>query len=249
MAAGIIEVTGMVLTGSSVKEYDKRIEILTKERGRIAAFATGARRAGSTLSACTVPFTYGTYWLCEGRNSYYVRSADISIYFHQIAEDFDILCYASYFSELTRYYTRENVEAPQELLLLYVTCSALVKGQVSLPLMRSIFEMRMMQLEGEALELFHCLQCGEEKKELKVFFKRGGLLCRECAQRLSGYRWEQGSTLSPDALYALQFILTAPLQKLYTFRLSEEVERELSHFMKKYFAQYLHHDFKSLQFL
>ena len=89
MAAELIEVTGMVLTASPVKEYDKRIELLTKERGRISAFVTGARRVNSAVSACAIPFTFGTYRLYEGRSSYNVQSAQIKKFFAGIADDFE----------------------------------------------------------------------------------------------------------------------------------------------------------------
>ena len=167
--------TGMVLTASPVKEYDKRIELLTKERGRISAFVTGARRVNSAVSACAIPFTFGTYRLYEGRSSYNVQSAQIKKFFAGIADDFDTLCYASYFAELARYFTRENVEAPDELLLLYVACSAMTRGKISLPLVRVIYEMRMMQIEGEALELFQCLGCKTSQGNLRVYFSRGGI--------------------------------------------------------------------------
>ncbi len=239
----------MVLAASPVKEYDKRIELLTRERGRISAFVTGARRVNSKVSACAIPFTFGTYYLYEGRSSYNVQSAHIQKFFSEIADDFDILCYASYFAELARYFTRENVEAPQELLLLYVACSAMTRGQVSLPLVRIIYEMRMMQIQGEALELFHCLDCGKEEGELKVYFSRGGFLCRDCAARSVRPEREKGYSLSGDAVYALQFILTTSLSKLFSFRVSDTVEKELADFMKHYFEHYLHHTFQSLAFL
>lgn len=239
----------MVLAASPVKEYDKRIELLTRERGRISAFVTGARRVNSKVSACAIPFTFGTYYLYEGRSSYNVQSAHIQKFFSEIADDFDILCYASYFAELARYFTRENVEAPQELLLLYVACSAMTRGQVSLPLVRVIYEMRMMQIQGEALELFHCLDCGKEEGKLKVYFSRGGVLCRECAARSVRPEREKGYSLSGDAVYALQFILTTSLSRLFSFRVSDTVEKELTDFMKHYFEHYLHHTFQSLAFL
>lgn len=245
----LVEVTGMVLTALPIKEYDKRIELLTKERGRISAFVPGARRLNSALSACAIPFTFGTYQLYEGRSSYNVQSVQIKTYFDKIAEDYDGLCYASYFAEMAQHFTRENVEAPQELLLLYMTCRAVTRGLVPLPLIRSIYEMRMMQIEGEALELFGCLECGSRSQGGKVYFSRGGLLCRDCAAKLPAEERERPYSLSGDVLYTLQFILSSPLEKLYSFQVSEEVGEELSAFMAQYLKRYLHHEFKSLAFL
>ena len=75
--AETVTFTGMILTASPMKEFDKRVEVLTKERGRISAFARGARRLNSTLSACTVPFTFGKFTFYEGRNAYNLVSGDI----------------------------------------------------------------------------------------------------------------------------------------------------------------------------
>ena len=131
-----VTLTGMVLVASPMKDYDKRVELLTKERGRISAFAQGARKPNSALSACTIPFTFGEFQLHEGRNANNISSGVIKNYFGDLAQDYDSLCYASYFSEMARHLSRENIEAGEELMLLYMTFRAIQAGKVKMPLIR-----------------------------------------------------------------------------------------------------------------
>ena len=60
-----IKVTGMVLQAGNIGEYDKRIVLLTKERGRISAFARGAKKATSQYAAVCQPFTFGEFSLYD----------------------------------------------------------------------------------------------------------------------------------------------------------------------------------------
>lgn len=243
-----ITLTGMVLSASPLKEYDRRVEILTRERGRISAFARGARRVSSALSACTIPFTFGEFILYEGRDSYNVQSASIQKFFGDIAQDYDMSCYASYFAEMAQHFTRENMEAPDELLLLYVTLLAMQNKRLPLSLVRVVYEMRMMLIEGQVLELFECLHCNSTETRA-VYLAAGGLVCERCASKELELRQSYPFVLSKDALYSLQYILTAPLEKLYSFIVTDEVLKELERFMKAYLGRYLSHKFKAEDFL
>lgn len=145
----LISVTGMILKAEPFGEYDRRVVILTRERGKIAAFAKGARKQGSRLLASTNPFCFGEFKLYEGRNSYSISEAVIHNYFEALREDFEGACYGMYFLEVMDYYTRENNDEKNMLKLLYQSLRALCHEGFDNRLVRYIFEIKALALNGE----------------------------------------------------------------------------------------------------
>ena len=146
-----VTVTGMVLSSSPMGEYDRRLCLLTLERGKISAFARGARRPKSALMAGSRQFTFGKFALYEGRNSYTVRSIEVKSYFEELAADPERACYGFYFLELTEFYTRENADEAVVMKLLYQALRALSNEHLPNPLVRAVFELKIMMLNGDYL--------------------------------------------------------------------------------------------------
>ena len=144
-----IWVTGIILKQSPIGEYDRRISLLTKERGKLSAFAKGARRSGSRLAAATAPFVFGKFKLYEGRSSYTLAEADVQNYFEELREDYIGACYGMYFAEVADYYTRENNDEKEMLKLLYQSLKALCAPSLPDPLVRCVYELRAIAVNGE----------------------------------------------------------------------------------------------------
>jgi len=122
---------------------------LTKERGKISAFAKGARRQNSRLLAATTPFCFGEFKLYEGRTSYTIAEASISNYFEALREDFEAAYYGMYFMEIADYYTRENNDEKEMLKLVYQSLRALQHKGIGHELVRYIYEIKTVAVNGE----------------------------------------------------------------------------------------------------
>lgn len=240
----LITVTGMILSASPIGEYDKRIVILTKEKGKLSAFARGARRPNSPLAGVTAPCSFGTFMLYEGRSSNTLHSAEISNYFAELRMDVEAAYYAFYFLEFADYYTRESNDEREMLKLLYQTMRALTKKVIPLKLVRYIFELKAVTVNGEGPQVFQCVSCGNKERPCVFSVKKGGLVCSECDRDVY-----DGMKLNTSTLYAMQYVTGTPVEKLYTFTLSEEVLAELGKVLERYLDVYVDKRFKSLEIL
>lgn len=237
--------TGVVLSAMPVGEFDKRVVLLTRERGKITAFARGARRQNSSLLAASNPFVFGRFFFYEGRSAYSLVQAEVLHYFHEIARDLEGTCYGSYFMEFADYYARENNPEVQMVNLLYVSLKALLNPRLPQELIRYIFELKTMVLNGEYPEVFCCNHCGKKERLVGYAPEKNGLVCQACASSVSG----KILPLKEASIYALQYVVSAVVEKLYTFTLSGEVFQEFRAVVDSFRKRYIEKSFKSLEIL
>lgn len=238
-----VVLTGMVLTAMPVGDYDKRITILTREKGKITAFARGARRPQSALLAASNPFSFGEFELYEGKSAYTLAKASIHNYFRELALDCAAAYTGFYFLEFAQYYCQENNDEKEMLKLLYQSLRALESPAYDRRLVRAVFELKALVINGEGPDVFSCMSC--RKKEELAFFsvQKGGMYCRACG---AGGR---GIPVLDSTRYALQYIVSSSVEKLFSFRVSDEVLNELSGIAAEYAAHYTRHSFQSLKIM
>ena len=206
-----LQVQGMVLSSMPIGENDKRIVLLTRELGRISAFARGARRPGSTLMAVSEPPVFGSFSLIQGKSSYSLVQASAREYFRELTQEETGLYYGYYFLEFADYYGREGIEATDMLNLLYLSIRALLHRQLDNRLVRRVYELRLMSINGEY-----------------------GL---------------QGQELSGGAQYTAQYIMRAPLEKLYTFTVTPEILKELEDMLDRHMDRMMDRPLRSRKIL
>ncbi len=239
-----VVLSGIVLATGLVGEYDRRLVILTKERGKITAFAKGVRKTTNQLISKSQIFVMGEFTLYEGRNAYTVKRIDVKEYFHELTFDMDKYCYGSYFCEMMAYFTHEGDRAADYLNLLFVSLNALKKGLVPAPLIRIIYEVKIMDVFGQGIQSFGCPVCGNEKLSDIFDAKSGGILCEDCVKKAI-----HPIHISGQALYTLQYINGANFGSLYNFKVSDAVIEELSDIIRKFMDIYVDKKFNSVQII
>lgn len=239
-----ILLNGIVLSSMPIGDYDKRLVVLTGERGKITVFARGARRPNSAFLAAANPFVCGEFELFEGKTAYNACKISVKNYFRELAENIETVYYGFYFLELAGYYAVENIESKDMCNLLYASLRALTKPVFLSRLVRRIYELRMLVLSGEYPNLFECVSCGKKEALERFHVGRRGMLCAGCGALMGG-----AIPVNASALYTMQFIATAPLERLYSFQVKEDVLFTLERVLGEYMERYIDRKFHSLELL
>ena len=100
------------------------------------------------------------------------------------------------------------------LKLLYQTMRALTNPHIPDALIRCIYELKILTINGQGPQVFQCVNCGN-KAETAVFSAgRGGLVCETCAGEV-----RDGIRLASSTLYSMQYIESSKVEHLYTFKM------------------------------
>lgn len=238
-----IAATALIIRQQTVSEKDKRLTLLTGELGLVHAFAPGAKQMKSKLFAAAQPFHYSRLQLLRGREKYILQSAQLLHSFGGLHKDLAGLALAHYFADITQRIAPQDTEA-EDLLRLFLNClHFLSEGGRNALLLKSIFELRSMVVSGFLPELFFCLDCGCQVEEEGFFSsEEGGVLCPACC------RGRKLPHLPLTLLQALRHICHAPMEKLFSFSLSNRALGVLSWITEDYLLAQTGKPYQTLAF-
>ncbi len=241
----LIKVRGIVLREAYCGEADKIITILTKEKGKIAISAKGAKRPQSPFMAGTQIFSYCDFLLYGNREIAKLSQVEIIESFHNIRNDLFKLSYATYFMELLENIFLEEIPTEASLKLTLKTLQVLSKTEYDVKLVAAIYELRLMAIIGYMPETIRCVNCLQELGE-EIYFSSelGGTLCPKCKNVLPTVM-----KISKSTLYAVQYILSSQLSELFKFSLSDSVLKELTLLTREYVILHTERKFKALEFI
>lgn len=249
---------GLVIRETPWGENDKRIVLLSADRGCVSVLAKGARSLRSKYMNATSLFTYGNYEIAE-RNGYaWLSGAAVTEPFFGIRDDIERLALASYVVELAGELTGEGEPAEAVLRLTLNTLYAISKSFKPLPQIKATYELRVMSESGYMPDLSACDACGCERAECMYLDVMNGVIkCADCLNRLDARTavWEDDPRtnhilvpMDAPTLAAARYILEAPVEKVLSVLLKPESVASLAKVGETYAVHHLEKRLPSLDF-
>ena len=248
----IIEVNGLVTRIIPLPGADRLLCIYTFEKGMMTVMVKGTKSFMSHHAAGAELFCYSHFILYKRADRYWVREAELLEHFFAIRESITRTALASYVCDVISEGATNQADIPF-LRLALNTLFAIANETNLLPLIKASFEMRAVSILGFMPELHGCDICEKEQGDFMLYVMDGVIICDECRTEREFLPPEEGESrivevLSPGSLSAMRYVVSCPLEKLFSFRLDEQNLHLFSKAAESYLTNHLERGFKSLSF-
>jgi len=229
------KLTAIVLRVNDLGESDKIVTFYTKELGKLAGIAKGAKKSKKRFSNTLEIFSL-LQVLCDYRSRSSlcrIDEAELQTSFINLRQNYDNYVSAVLACESVYYWTKEYDADKNIFNLLLWTLQSIDKG--SSPRVTQIFfQVKLYTLLGYELHLAGCIKCKNSDK-LKAPYTfhpaRHGLLCKRCSPEALS---RDTFPLSLNTIKLLQHAQDLPLGKLARLRFSDNSVREALLLFKVY---------------
>lgn len=250
-----INVKGLVIRTVDIKETDRLITIFTEEKGIVTALARGARSLKSRKMAATMQFCYANFVLYGQGDKLWVKEAELIESFFDLRQSIEGLSLAGYIAEVLSEVAVE--EAERELLRLSLnSLYAISKNLYSITKIKAAFEIRAASVLGFMPDVLGCSGCGEKSGDFFFDIMGGIIECRKCRDKAAKAHLEHPDPheahvlciLSEGAKIALGYCIYSPIERLFSFNISDEDMRLFARASEEYLLNQLGRGFKTLDF-
>lgn len=250
-----IEVKGLVIRTTDIRESDRLITVFTEELGVVSAMARGARSLKSRKMSSTMQFCYSSFVLYKRGEHYQIKESELIESFFGLHSSIEGLALATYITEVI---SDVAVAQPETELLRLALNSlyAISEKKCSLDKIKAAFEIRAASIIGFMPEVLACSVCGEKSGEFYFEIMGGTVKCYSCKQKLSlsapepenPHETQAMCLLSEGAKTALGYCIYSPLAKIFSFRISDGDMTLFSRACEEYLLNHLERSFNSLDF-
>ena len=249
-----VNVRGLIIRTVDYKESDRLVTIFTDEMGLVSAMARGARSLRSRYMSSTMQFCYGRFVLYKKGDLYWIRETELLDSFFKLREGIDKLALASYLCDVLSYVTVEAAE--HDLLRLALnSLYAIAEGLYPLDHIKAAFELRACAILGFMPDLLACRTCGERDGDFFLDVLDGTVECTECHSHAptayDGHTYLESrpiTLLTAGVREAFAYSIFSPLERIFSFSLSEEDARLFFRGAEEYLVHHLERSFKTLDF-
>lgn len=249
------EVRGLVIRTVDIKETDRLITIFTEEMGVVSALARGARSLKSRKMSSTMQFCYSSFVLYKQGDKYWIKEASLIESFFDIRKTIEGLALANYIAEVLSDVT--IAEADKDLLRLSLnSLYAIASGKYEIEKIKAVFEIRAASILGFMPDVIGCHMCGTRSGDFFFDIMAGSIECNKCRREAelqkklpeSPHESRIICVLSEGAKMALGYSIYSPLDKLFSFKISDEDMRLFSRSAEEYLLNQVGHTYKTLDF-
>jgi len=231
--------TAIVLKVSELGESDKIVIFFSKELGKVAGIAKGAKRSKKRFSNKLEMFSMLAVNYDDRGRSDLVRIVEAELLhpFMSLRQNYDRYVSAALACELVYYWSRDYDADKHIFNILLWALQSIDRGN-SPQAVQIFFQVKLYTLLGYRPELSGCIKCknsGQSGIPYVFHPVRHGLLCRDCGP---GHMSRELVPLALNTIKLLQHAQDLPMEKLSRLRFSVASTREALHLFKVY-GQYL----------